>query len=213
MATLPTGTIYAVATVFATAKTITAVSNAVEGVVTCVAHGYVDGAIVQILSGWGRLNRRIVRVKSSAVNTFVMEGIDTTNLNFYPAGSGVGTVKSVTTFQQISKILSPTASGGGPKTVTVKFLESDVETKINDGFEAITESFDIDADEFGGAAYAALVSLSEIQTDTVLRKTLRTGSVIFTPCRISFNQNPKLSEGAIITNSVSIDGNGLVTRY
>ena len=213
MATLPTGTIYAVATVFAAPRTITAISNAVEGVVTSAAHGYTDGTILQITSGWGRLNRRVVRVKGSTVNTFVMEAIDTTNQAFYPAGSGVGTARSITTFQQINSILNPSASGGEPKTVTVKFLASDVETKLNDGFAAISESFDIDADEFGGAAYTALVTLSEVQTDTVIRKTLRTGSTIFTPCRVSLNQNPKLTEGQIITNAASIDGNGLVTRY
>ena len=213
MATLPTGTIYAVATVFAAPRTITAITNAVEGVVTSAAHGYTDGTILQITSGWGRLNRRVVRVKGSTVNTFVMEAIDTTNLAFYPAGSGLGTARSITTFQQINSILNPSASGGEPKTVTVKFLASDVETKLNDGFAAISESFDIDADEFGGAAYTALVTLSEVQTDTVIRKTLRTGSTIFTPCRVSLNQNPKLTEGQIITNAASIDGNGLVTRY
>ena len=213
MATLPTGTIYAVATVFAAPRTITAITNAVEGVVTSAAHGYTDGTILQITSGWGRLNRRGVRVKGSTVNTFVMEAIDTTNLAFYPAGSGLGTARSITTFQQINSILNPSASGGEPKTVTVKFLASDVETKLNDGFAAISESFDIDADEFGGVAYTALVTLSEVQTDTVIRKTLRTGSTIFTPCRVSLNQNPKLTEGQIITNAASIDGNGLVTRY
>ena len=213
MATLPTGTIYAVATAFAAPRTITAITNAVEGVVTSAAHGYTDGTILQITSGWGRLNRRVVRVKGSTVNTFVMEAIDTTNLAFYPAGSGLGTARSITTFQQINSILNPSASGGEPKTVTVKFLASDVETKLNDGFAAISESFDIDADEFGGAAYTALVTLSEVQTDTVIRKTLRTGSTIFTPCRVSLNQNPKLTEGQIITNAASIDGNGLVTRY
>ena len=213
MATLPTGTIYAVATVFAAPRTITAITNAVEGVVTSAAHGYTDGTILQITSGWGRLNRRVMRVKGSTVNTFVMEAIDTTNLAFYPAGSGLGTARSITTFQQINSILNPSASGGEPKTVTVKFLASDVETKLNDGFAAISESFDIDADEFGGAAYTALVTLSEVQTDTVIRKTLRTGSTIFTPCRVSLNQNPKLTEGQIITNAASIDGNGLVTRY
>ena len=213
MASVPTGTIFSVATAFAAAKTVTAVSNATEALVSSTAHGYTNGDIVQIFSGWGRLNRRAARVKTSTTDSFVLEGINTTNTEFYPAGSGIGTVKKVTTFQQINKILNPTSSGGEPKNITVKFLESDVEENISDGFTAISESFEIDADEFGGAAYAALVALSEVQTDTVFKKTLKSGSLIFTPARLALNENVKLTDGQIMTNAVSLNGNGKITRY
>jgi len=213
MASVPTGTIYSIATVFAAAKTVTAVSNAAEASVSCTAHGFSVGDIVQIFSGWGRLNRRVVRVKSATTDAFVAEGINTTNTEHYPPGSGAGTVKKVTTFQQISKILNQQNSGGEPKNVTVKFLESDNEETIFDGFSAVTESFDIDADEFGGTAYAALIALTEVQTDTVLKKTLKSGSMIFTPARIALNENVKMSDGQIMTNGVSVNGNGRITRY
>lgn len=213
MASVPTGTIFSVATAFAAAKTVTAVTNAAEATFSVTAHGYSVGDILQVSSGWGRLNRRALRVKSVTTDAFVAENINTTNTEFYPAGSGVGTVKKITTWQQINKILNPQSSGGEPKNVTVKFLESDVEQSINDGFTATTESFDIDADEFGGAAYTALLALSEVQTDTVLKKTLRSGSIILTPARLSLNENVKMADGSIMTNGVSINGNGRITRY
>ena len=213
MASVPTGTIFSLATVFAAAKAVSAISNAVEASVSCTAHGYQVGDIVQLYSGWGRLNRRAAKVKSVTTDAFVAEGINTTNQEFYPLGSGGGTVRKITTFQQINKILNPSNSGGEAKNITVKFLESDVEENINDGFTAITETFDIDADEFGQASYAALVALSEVQTDTVLKKTLKSGSTIYTPCRVAFNENVKLADGSIMTNTVSINGNGRLTRY
>jgi hypothetical protein len=213
MASVPTGTIFSLATVFAAAKTVTAITNAAEASVSCTAHGYSVGDVVQLYSGWGRLNRRAARIKTVTVDAFVLEGINTTNTEFYPAGSGGGTVRKITTFQQINKILNPSNSGGEAKNITVKFLESDVEENINDGFTAITESFDIDADEFGQASYAALVQLSEVQTDTVLKKTLKSGSTIYTPCRVAFNENVKMADGSIMTNTVAINGNGRLTRY
>ena len=213
MASVPTGTIFSLATVFAAAKAVSAISNAVEASVSCTAHGYQVGDIVQLYSGWGRLNRRAAKVKSVTTDAFVAEGINTTNQEFYPLGSGGGTVRKITTLQQINKILNPSNSGGEAKNITVKFLESDVEENINDGFTAITETFDIDADEFGQASYAALVNLSEVQTDTVLKKTLKSGSTIYTPCRVAFNENVKLADGSIMTNTVSINGNGRLTRY
>ena len=213
MASVPTGTIFSLATVFAAAKAVSAISNAVEASVSCTAHGYQVGDIVQLYSGWCRLNRRAAKVKSVTTDAFVAEGINTTNQEFYPLGSGGGTVRKIITFQQINKILNPSNSGGEAKNITVKFLESDVEENINDGFTAITETFDIDADEFGQASYAALVNLSEVQTDTVLKKTLKSGSTIYTPCRVAFNENVKLADGSIMTNTVSINGNGRLTRY
>ena len=213
MASVPTGTIFSLATVFAAAKAVSAISNAVEASVSCTAHGYQVGDIVQLYSGWGRLNRRAAKVKSVTTDAFVAEGINTTNQEFYPLGSGGGTVRKVSTFQQINKILNPSNSGGEAKNITVNFLESDVEENVNDGFTAITETFDIDADEFGQASYAALVDLSEVQTDTVLKKTLKSGSTIYTPCRVAFNENVKLADGSIMTNTVSINGNGRLTRY
>lgn len=213
MATLPSGTVLAVASAFAVAKTVSGISNAAEGVVSCVAHGYSNGDIVQLYSAWGRLNRRVVRVKSVTADTFVAEGIDTTSLEFFPSGSGGGTVRKVSTFTQVPKYLSPQASGGEPKNVTVRFMDEDTDTNLNDGFTAVTESFEIDADQFGSASYTALRSLSEVQTDTVLKKTLKSGATIYTPCKIALNENVKLADGSIMTNVVSVNGNGRITRY
>ena len=213
IATAPSGTLFSVATVFSAAKTVSAVSNAAEASVSCTAHGFSVGDIVQVFSGWGRLHRRAARIKSSTTDAFVLEGINTTSLEYFPAGSGGGTVKKITTFQQINKILNPTSSGGEPKTITVKFLESDSEESLNDGFSAVTESFEIDADEFGGTAYNALVALTDVQSDTVIKKTLKSGSLIFTPGRVALNENVKMADGSIMTNAVSISGNGRITRY
>lgn len=213
MATLPSGTVLAVASAFAAAKTVSGISNSSEAVVSCTGHGYSVGDIVQLYSGWGRLNRRAVKVKSVTTDTFVAEGIDTTNTEFFPAGSGGGTVRKVSTFTQISKYLNPQASGGEPKNVTVRFMDEDTETSLNDGFTAVTESFEIDADQFGTTAYTTLRSLSEVQTDTILKKTLKSGAVIFTPCKIALNENVKLADGQIMTNVVSVTGNGRITRY
>ncbi len=213
MATLPSGTILSIASAFAAAKTVTSISNAAEAVVSCTAHGYAVGDILQLYSGWGRLNRRAVRVKSQTSDTFVAELIDTTNTEFFPTGSGGGTVRKVTTFTQISKYLNPSQSGGEPKNVTVRFMDEDTETNLNDGFTAVAESFEIDADQFGTTAYNALRTLSEVQTDTILKKTLKSGAMIFTPCTIALNENVKLADGSIMTNVVSVNGNGRITRY
>lgn len=213
MATLPSGTILSIASAFAAAKTVSGISNAAEAVVSCTAHGYSVGDIVQIYSAWGRLNRRAVRVKSVTTDTFVAENIDTTNTEFFPAGSGGGTVRKVSTFTQIPKYLNPNQSGGDPKNVTVRFMDEDTDTNLNDGFNAVTESFELDADQFGTTSYNTLRSLTDVQSDTILKKTLKSGAQIYTPCTVALNENVKLASGSIMTNVVSVNGNGRLTRY
>lgn len=55
MADEATGTVHSVATLLANAKTVTAVTNAAEAVVSSTAHGYSNGDIVVMFSSWGRL--------------------------------------------------------------------------------------------------------------------------------------------------------------
>ena len=213
MASVPTGTIFSIATVFAAAKTVSAISNLAEGVVSCTAHGFSAGDIVEITSGWGRLNKRAFKVKAPTTDAFTLEGANTVNTEFFPSGSSAGSVRKVSTWQQISKIMNPTTSGGDPKPITYKFLESDVEYTKNDGFSATQEGFEIDADEIGQAGYEALKTLTDVQTDTIMKKTMKSGSIILTPCTVALNENVQMADGQINKCKVSISANNRITRY
>lgn len=213
MAQVPTGSTFYIATTFAVAQTTTAVSNAAEAVVTLNAHGYNNGDVVEITSGWGRLNQRIFKIKSVAANTFVLELADTSNLNFFAAGMGVGSVRKVNTFVQITTVMNPQASGGEPKNVTYKFIESDVEFSINDGFSATNYSLELDADSMSSAGYAALKSLTDVQTNTVLKIVTRSGSIQFIPCTVALNESVKFQDGQINRVSCAFNGTNKLTRY
>ena len=213
MAQVPTGSLFFIATAFATPKVVTAVSNATEALVTAT-HDFINGDIVEVSSGWGRLHKRIFRVKSvSTTVSFVLEGMDTTATNFFPTGAGTGTVRKVSTFAQITTVMSPSSSGGDPKTVTYKFIESDTEYMINDGFSATSYSMDLDADSIGTAGYTALKNLTDVQTDTVLRIQMRSGSLMFIPCTCALNESVNFSDGAINKVKAAFNGNARLTRY
>lgn len=53
MASVPTGSNFYVASTIAAAKTVSAVTNASEAVVSSTAHGYTSGDVVIMFSGWG----------------------------------------------------------------------------------------------------------------------------------------------------------------
>lgn len=214
MAQVPTGTNFYVATTFAVAKVITGISNASEAVVSCATHDFNVGDIVEVTSGWGRLNKRAFRVKSVvAATSFVLELADTTNINFYPVGAGVGSVRKISAFAQLTGVMSPSSSGGEPKKVTYKFIESDVEYSINDGFTATDYAIELDADTIGSAGYTALKTLTDVQTDTVLKMVMRSGSVMLLPCTVALNESVSFTDGQINKVKASFSGNNRLTRY
>lgn len=213
MAQVPTGSTFFIASAFAASKNTTIVTNASEAVVTVTAHGYTNGDIVEITSGWGRLNRRNFRIKSVTTDTFVLEGADTTSTTFYPVGTGIGSVRKVTAFTQITNVMNPQSTGGDPKNVVYKFVESDVEYSINDGFTATSYTMELDADAIGSPGYTALKTLTEVQTDTSLKIVTRSGSLIFQPCTVALNEAIRMQDGQINRVNVSFNGNNRLTRY
>lgn len=213
MAQVPTGTTFFIASAYGSSKTTTIASNASEAVITSAAHGFSNGDIVEITSGWGRLNKRHWRLKSVTTDTFVLEGADTTNTTFFPSGSGIGSVRKVTTFTQMTTVMNPNSSGGDPKTANYKFVESDVEYSINDGFAATNYTLEFDADSIGSAGYTALKTLTDVQTDTCLKVVMRSGSLIFQPCTVALNEAVKMQDGQINRVTASFNGNNRLTRY
>ena len=213
MARTPTGTIHSVATLLAAVKTITGITNAAEASVSCVAHGYSVGDIVVVYSGWGRLNFRAFRIKTATTDAFVLEGANTTNTELFTPGGGAGTVRKVTTWVDLDRTMNHGSSGGDAKTVNVKFIESDVEIVLNDGFNAVQRTFDMDADMIGTPAYEALKMLSETNADTVVRRRAKTGAVSLIPAKIAFNEEETLTEGQAVTVKGSINAQNVSTRY
>ncbi|MDD0814285.1 phage tail tube protein [Curvibacter sp. HBC28] len=213
MARTPTGTIHSVATALAAAKTISGISNAAEAVVSSTAHGYSNGDIVIVYSGWGRLNFRAFRIKSVLTDSFVLEGANTSNTDLYSAGAGSGSVRKVTTWVDLDRTMNHSSSGGDSKVVNVKFLESDVEIVLNDGFNAVQRTFDMDADMIGTPAYAALKTLSDTDADTVVRRRAKSGALSLLPAKVSFNEEETLSDGQAVTVKGSFNAQNISTRY
>lgn len=213
MAQVPTGSTFYIASTIASAKTTTVVTNASEAVVTSAAHGYSNNDIVLVTSGWGRLNKRAFRIKSVATDTFVLEGADTSSTTYFPAGTGIGTVSKVSTFTQITTVMNPSSSGGDPKNVNYKFVESDVEYTINDGFSATSYALDMDADAIGTAGYTALKTLTDVQTDTILKVVTRSGSILLIPCTVALNEAVSFQDGQINKVKATFNGNNRAVRY
>ena len=143
MAQVPTGTLFSIATTFGSAITVTAISNATEAVCTASAHGLSTGDVVEITSGWGRLNRRVFEIEVVDAGSFKLLKANTASTAHFPPGTGGGSAREITAWQQLSKVMNPQTSGGDPKTVTYKFTNNRVTLgfhKLLDGMTYISDS-------------------------------------------------------------------------
>ena len=213
MAQLPSGSRRFIASAFGAAKTVTVVTNATEAVVTAIAHGFTNGDYVLLTSGWGGLNLRAFRIKSVTTDTFVLDGEDTTNTSIYPTGGGIGSVTKATTFVEIVQVIGDDASGGEPQNVEFRYMESDIRQNVNDGFSANSRTLTIDADSVSTPGYAALKTLSQVRTTTILRTVTKNGSFTLLPCEVALNPEPTFANGSIISQKLSLNGKNISTRY
>jgi hypothetical protein len=191
-ATLPNGSLVAVGSAYGSPITVTALSNASTAVATAAAHGLSQGDIVVITSGWSRLNGKTVRVGTITTGTFQLEGIDTSDTGDYPAGSGTGSVREVTTFTQVSQILNSTTNGGEQQFLEYQFLEADAQTRIPTFKSAAGLTLSI-ADDPALAGYIALAAANDDREARALRITLANDAVIYYNGYVSVNKTPSLS--------------------
>src|SRR5690606_32457817 len=117
-------------TTYGAEKAVTAVTNADPAVASSAAHGLADGSYFELKSGWFRANERIFRVDNAAADAFDIEGLNTTNTDNFPAGTGGGSVRPITAWQQVTQILEFTTSGGEQQYANYSFLEEDFERQL-----------------------------------------------------------------------------------
>lgn len=209
---LPNGATLQIAAAYGAAIPVTALSNANPAVATAAAHGLSDGDILAVTSGWTRLNDRAARVSDSLTGTFALENINTTNLQPYPAGSGVGSVREVTGFVEISQITDVTTSGGDQQFLTFGFLADDDDRQIPTTKNPISMSVTV-ADDPALPYVPVVEAADEDKVTRVLRLNLPNGDVILYNAYVTITSTPALSRNNLMTRVISLSLAGRPTRY
>lgn len=208
---LPNNIAFAVASVFATAVSVTAVTNAAEAVATAT-NTFATGDFIEYTGGWSKANGRVFRVKAATGTTFTFEGLDSTDTNLFPAGAGTGSVRKITTWVPITKVTAADVSGGDGKFAEVPLLDSDMPVSLPDGFTATTVALTI-ADEPGAAHHATLKAISDGVKLTCLRGIMPSGTILLYAGYCSFNESPSLSKGNVMAVKATVSLQNKVVRY
>jgi len=211
-ASLPNGSTLFIGSAYGSALTVTTLTNANPGVATSTAHGLSNGDYVVVTSGWSRLNNRLVRVAGVTANTFELEGINTTDTDIYPSGSGIGSVREVTTFTQITQVLQPTSQGGEQQFLAYQFLEDDAQTEIPTTKTAGGFNFSV-ADDPTLTGYIAMAAANDDREARALRVNLANGSKLCYYAYLTLNETPSLTVNELMACQATARFLNKPTRY
>lgn len=209
---LPNGVTLALATTYGTAKTVTALTNYDPAQATSNAHGLSDGDIIEVTSGWAKLNQRVVRLDNPATNTFDLEGIDTSSTTSYPAGTGTGSVRKITAFTQITQVLDVTTAGGEMQFTTYSFLEQDFETQLPTQSSPQTITINV-ADDPTLNGYVALKEAAEARDIRCLKVTFPNGAILLYNGYVSFNETPSMTKNEVMAVTATFSLLSRPVRY
>ena len=208
---LPTGTLYALATVYAAAVPVTAGTNASEAVLTAT-NTLAAGDYVEYTGSWSRATNRVFRVKAATGTTVTLEGLDTSSTSLFPAGGATGSLRKITTWVPIAQMISCEPSGGEPKYATVNLLDVENEISLPDGYSAQTLAMSI-ADDPQLPHHAALKTAAELRKIAAIKAELPAGSKILYNGYISFDESPSMTKGQVMAVKAGSALQGRPVRY
>lgn len=188
----PNGTVFSLGTTYSSPKTVSGVSNASPGVASATAHGFTDGDIVVMTSGWPSLNGAVVRVDNSTIDAFDLEGFDTTNVTAYPSGQGGGTAREVTAWVSLSQVTDVQTSGGEQQFYQWQYLEEKTQRQRPTVKSARSMSLTVDYDP-DLAWHAALLAADALNTPHVIRAQLPSGKVIYYNMYVAYDGEPSFT--------------------
>lgn len=210
---IPNGALVHIASGYGTSKSMTAVSNGNPGVATLEAsHGIATGEIIEVTSGWSRLNNKIVKAGTVATNDVPLLGIDTTLTSIYAALGGVGSVREITGWTQLQQVMESSSSGGEQQFLEYQFLEDDAQKRIPTFKNASGLQFTI-ADDDTLAGFILASAANDDRLPRAVRITLPSGATIFYNAYISLNKTPSMNVNQLMSCQVTLSLLAEPTRY
>ncbi len=211
--TLSTGTQVAIASTYGAVVNMTALSNGTEAVATlAVGHGCVAGDFLEVTSGWDLLTGRLVRVKTVATNDITFEGIDTQSTANFPAGSGIGSVRRITAWQNITQIQSVDTSGGDLDFADITTIVDRTKKQIPTTRAPIQIDFTV-FDDPALAWYAIVRNASDTTVAAGLRMSFPNGSRLLGNGYWSLQTTPTVGSNAPLTAKIGFSAVSNNTRY
>lgn len=203
---IPNGSRVNVAKAYQAPITFTAASNATECELTVAsAAGILAGDVVQVSSGWLKLDNMVLRVKSVAGTKIVLDSFDTSDTTKFPAGTGAGTLRKIDTWITMPQVMTLSTEGGDQQTISVQFLEDDKARTIPTFKNAVVQVYTFAHDPLL-AIYKRLSELDESSdTTAVWFHNPRGKADRYYSAKVSFQKVPKTEINAVESNEARMN--------
>ena len=188
----PEGSKFYFSQTFASAKTITALTNANPAVASSTSHGYTDGDEVILTSGWEDATDTVYKVDQLTTDTFSLTGLNSTDTDFYSAGGGVGSAQKVSSWTEIPQVLTIATSGGDARFTTINPIARRNSINIPTGFNATSITLTLGHDP-ANANYITMLDISRTLSKVAFKMVLSGGAVTYGYGYMSVSEAPTLN--------------------
>jgi len=208
----PEGSSHQFSQTFASAKTITALTNANPAVATSTAHGYATNDEILLTSGWEDATDTVYKVTVIDANSFSIQGLDTSNTSFFPAGTGTGSAQKLSGWTSIPQVLTISSSGGDARFTDVAPLSKRNGVKIPTGFNATSVTLTL-AHDASNANYQAMLGISRTLSKVAFKQVISGGAVTYGYGYMSASEMPKLNNNQVNTVDAALTVLGRSISY
>lgn len=209
---LPNGSTFDFAATYSDEVTVTSISNAKPAMVSATGHGFQEGDIIVLTSGWLKLSGRGFKVGTVTTDTFQLLGVDTTSTQRYPSGSSAGTAKSVETWVNIPQITEVASSGGEQQFYQFGFLEEDEDRQIPTTKSPSTLTLTV-ADDPDQPFVEVVETADELKEERLQRLNLVNGDIVIYNSIASISNTPSLTRNQLMVRTITLAQQGRITRY
>lgn len=197
---------------FASAKTITALTNANPAVATSTAHGYATNDEILLTSGWEDATDSVYKVTVIDANSFSIQDLDTSNTSFFPAGTGTGSAQKLSGWTAIPQVLTISSSGGDARFTDVAPLSKRNAVKIPTGFNATSVTMSL-AHDASNANYQTMLGISRTLTKVAFKQVISGGATTYGYGYMNVSEMPKLNNNQVNTVDAAITVLGRSVSY
>lgn len=188
----PEGSSIQFSTTLATAKTVTAATNANPAVLTATAHGYTSGDEVLYITNWEDATDSVYRVTVIDANSFSLSGLNSSSISFFPAGSGTGTTQRLSAWSAVPQVLNISTTGGDARFTTISPLSKRNDINIPTGFNALSMTLTMGHDP-ADSTYQSMLNISRTLSKVSMKLVLGGGGTMYGHGYMSVAEAPQLT--------------------
>lgn len=190
----PDGASFQFSTTFAATKAVSIFSNANPGLATATGHGYIDDDELLYIGGWEDATDSVYRADQQSTDTLNLKGLDTTSTTFFPAGSGVGTLQKISSWQAIPQILTINTSGGDARRATISPLARRTPINVPLGLNPVDIELVLGHDS-SNSVYQQMLAITRALTKCAFKLVLADGTTTYGYGNMVVGSFPNLQSG------------------